>query len=130
MSASGYKLCKREHPLVPENVGSHGRCRTCDRERHRARYHTDPAYRQRQIERALERYYSDDPKVRFSTLRARVQADLKRRRQRIKKRQEERAGRDAAFQLDLAETSGDSRSRHGTAHLVPNWYPTPPKRAH
>lgn len=97
MGASGYKLCKRGHPLLPENVGSHGRCRTCDRERHRERYHTDATYRERQRERALERCYSDDPRVHLSILGARVREDIKRRTQRIAKRQSTRADRETTF---------------------------------
>lgn len=45
--------CKRGHPLVGEHVylssNGHRRCRTCQLERHAARYRSDPEYRMHKI---------------------------------------------------------------------------------
>jgi len=94
------KLCKRGHPRTPENVGANRACKECAREYKRRpeylkyareysrryrfeRYETDAEYRERDLQRSRERYYSADPHIHFLMLAKQVRRESRERKQRI-----------------------------------------------
>lgn len=56
---TGYPLCKRGHVRSPDNLGSRGKCKTCNRERQQA-------YQQSEKGRARQKAYKQSEKGRAS----------------------------------------------------------------